>query len=179
MHYSSRVNWYVLRTRSQAEQMVTKGLRGKQIEFLNPTYQSFSKRRDRRKILTKPIFKGYLFVHLQLTAESHLEILKTLGVIQILKNSQGPVSVPDEQIENVRFLEYHVGECFHTPEFVVGERVVVREGPLTGLRGIVDRVNRSLLRVFIDAVPGSIAIEINPKQLQSENSCLFKAVTGD
>ena len=178
MHYSPNVSWYVLRTRSKAEQLVIKGLQGKQIEFLLPTYQAISKRRDRRKVLTKPIFKGYLFVRLQLTAESHLEILKTLGVIQILKNSQGPVPVPDEQIENVRLMENHVGECFHTPDFAVGERVVVLVGPLTGLCGVVDQINRRLLRVYIDAVPGAIVIEIDPKQLQSEDTGLYKVVAG-
>ena len=178
MHYFPEVCWYVLRTRSKAEELVKKGLQAKEIDLLHPTYQAISKRRDRHRVLTKPIFKGYLFVHLQLAAESHLVILKTMGVIEILKNSHGPVPVPDEQIENVRLLEHHVGECFHAPEFGVGERVVVREGPLTGLRGVVDQVNRGLLRVSIESVPGSIVVEIDPKQLQSEDSGLYMAVAG-
>ena len=86
MKYSPELSWYAVRTRSKAEQLVSNGLRAKQFELLMPTYQALSPRKDRRRILTKPIFKGYLFVRLQLNPEKHLEILKTLGVIQILKN---------------------------------------------------------------------------------------------
>ena len=98
MKYSTEHNWYAVRTRSKAEQLVFNALRAKLFEVLMPTYQAISQRKDRRIMLTKPIFRGYLFVRLQLDAEKHLEILKTLGVIQILKNSQGPLLIPGEQI---------------------------------------------------------------------------------
>ena len=109
MKYSPELSWYAVRTRSKAEQLVRNGLQAKQFELLMPTYQAVSPRKDRRRILTKPIFKGYLFVRLQINPEKHLEILKTLGVIQILKNSQGPLTIPDDQIQNMKLLENHVG----------------------------------------------------------------------
>ena len=173
MKYSPELSWYAVRTRSKAEQLVSKGLKAKQFELLMPTYQAVSPRKDRRKILTKPIFKGYLFVRLQLNPKKHLKILKTLGVIQILKNSKGPLTIPDDQIENMKLLEHHVGECFHSPEFAFGEKVVVKEGPLKGLKGTVGRVNRQMLKISIDGVPGSIMIEIDPRQLISEESGLY------
>ena len=124
MEESSEESWYVVRIRSRAERLVQVGLHRKCFEVLHPTYQSLSKRRDRQKLLTKPIFHGYMFVRVQLSPERHLELLKTQGVIGLLKNSQGPIPVPDEQIENVRKLEHHVGECFHSPDVVVGDTVL-------------------------------------------------------
>ena len=76
-------------------------------------------------------------------------------------------------------MENHVGECFYAPEFTIGERVKVREGPLAGLIGIIDEINRKLLRVCIDALPGSIVIEIDPRQLQSEESGLYKVIASN
>ena len=81
MHYCTEKSWYVLRVRSQAERLVHVGLHHKQFEVLNPTYQALSIRRDRRKILTRPIFNGYMFVRTLLNPESHLEILKTPGAV--------------------------------------------------------------------------------------------------
>ena len=84
MRYSRNLNWYAVRTRSQAEELARHGLSQKGFELLMPTYQAVSQRNDRHKILTKPIFKGYLFIRLQLDATLHLEVLKTLGVVEIL-----------------------------------------------------------------------------------------------
>ena len=81
-----------------------------------------------------------MFIRTLLNAECHLEILKTPGVVEILKSSSGPTPVSDDQIDNVRLLEKHVGECFYGTDFEVGDAVFVREGPLTGLRGVIDRM---------------------------------------
>ncbi len=166
MHYSSTENWYVLRIRTKFDQLVERALKNKKFEAFNPTYQEWSQRKDRKKLLTKPIFNGYMFLRTLMTPESHLEVLKTLGVIQFLQTSLGPTSVPDEQIHNVRLLSEHIGQCFHSPEFAEGDWVCIREGVLKGLVGQIDRVNRKLLRLSVNAVPGSIAIEVNPNHVE-------------
>ena len=149
----------------------------KHFEVLNPTYQVLSIRKDRRKVLSKPIFKGYMFFRVLLDSESHLEVLKTPGVVEILRNRNGPTQVPDEQIENVRILEKHVGDCFHGTDFVVGDAVIVREGPLTGLRGVIDRMDRKKLYIHVDAIPGSVMIEVEQHQLQLEKDSAYSLVT--
>ena len=72
MQYCTEKRWYVLRARSQAERLVHVGLHHKQFEVLNPTYQALSIRKDRRKVLTRPIFNGYMFVRTLLNAKCHL-----------------------------------------------------------------------------------------------------------
>ena len=165
MRYNKELNWYAVRTRSQAEELARHGLTQKGVQPLMPPYQAVSKRKDRQKILIKPIFKGYLFVQFQLDPRSHLEVLKTFGVVDILKNSQGPLTIPNEEIENIRILEGHVGECFDAPEIMLGEKVMVNGGPLKGLKGIVDQVQNRLIKVGIESFPVGIMIEIDPKYL--------------
>ncbi len=173
MQYCKEESWYVIRVRSQSERLVQVGLHKKHFEVLNPTFQVLSIRKDRRKVLSKPIFKGYMFFRVLLDSESHLEVLKTPGVVEILRNRNGPTPVPDEQIENVRILEKHVGDCFHGTDFVVGDAVIVREGPLTGLRGVIDRMNRKRLYIHVDAIPGSVMIEVEPHQVQLEKEAAY------
>ena len=152
------------------------GLHKKNFEVLNPTYQALSIREDRRKILSKPIFKGYMFFRALLDSESHLEVLKTPGVIEILRNRKGPTPVPDEQVENVRILEKHVGDCFHGPVLVVGDAVIVREGPLTGLRGLIDRMDHKKLYIYVDGIPGSVMIEVETHKVQLEKDTTYSIV---
>ena len=177
MQYYTEKNWYVLRVRSQAERLVHIGLQNKQFEVLNPTYQALSIRKDRRKVLTRPIFNGYMFVRSLLNPKSHLDILNTPGVVEILKSSSGPTPVPDDQVENVRLLEKHVGACFFGTDFELGDSVFVREGPLTGLRGVVDRLDNKKLHIHVDTIPGSVMIDVEPHQIQIENDTVYQLVT--
>ena len=176
MHYCTEKSWYVLRVRSQAERLVTMGLYHKHFQVLNPTYQALSLRKDRRKVLTRPIFCGYMFVRTLLNPECHLKILKTPGVIEILKSHSGPTPVPEEQIENIRLLEKHVGSCFSGADFEVGDWVLVREGPLTGLRGVIDRLDSKKLHIHVDAIPGSVMIDVEPYKVQREKDAVYHLV---
>ena len=177
MHYCPEKSWYVLRVRSQAERLVQVGLHHKQFEILNPTYQALSIRKDRRKVLTRPIFNGYMFIRTLLNPECHLEIMKTPGVVEILKSPSGPTPVPDDQVENVRLLEKHVGDCFFGTDFEVGDSVFVKEGPLTGLRGVIDRLDHKKLHIHVDAIPGSVMIVVEPHQVQLEKDTVYQLVT--
>ena len=177
MQYCTEKSWYVLRVRSQAERLVHVGLHHKQFEVLNPAYRSLSIRKDRRKMLTRPIFNGYMFIRALLNPECHLEIIKTPGVVEILKSTSGPTPVPDDQIANVRLLEKHVGDCFFSTDFEVSDAVFVREGPLTGLRGVIDRLDSKKLHIHIDAIPGSVMIDVEPHQVQLEKDELYRRVT--
>ena len=105
------------------------------------------------------------------------EILKTPGVVEILRNSCGPTPVPEDQIENVRLLEKHVGNCFFGTDFHVGDKVLVREGPLTGLKGIIDRLDHKKLHIHVDAIPGSVMINVDPNQVQIQKDSVYSIVS--
>ena len=177
MQYCKKESWYVIRVRSQTERLVSAGLHHKQFEVLNPTYQALSMRKDRKKILSRPIFNGYMFIRALLNPECHLEILKTPGVVEILKSAIGPSPVPEDQIENIRLLEKHVGDCFSGTDLNVGDTVFVREGPLTGLRGVIDRMDPKKLHIHVDAIPGSVMIIVDPHQVQLEKDTVYQLVT--
>ena len=177
MEYCREKSWYVIRVRSQSERLVQVGLHKKKIEVLNPTYQVLSIRKDRRKVLSKPIFKGYMFFRALLDSESHMEVLKTPGVVEILRNRKGPTPVPNEQVENVRILEKHVGHCFHGTDLVVGDNVIVRDGPLTGLIGVIDRMDSKKLYIYVDSIPGSVMVEVKPNQVLLEKDSEYSIVT--
>jgi transcription antitermination factor NusG len=118
-----------------------------------------------------------MFVRALLNPECHLEILKTPGVVEILKSPSGPTPVPDDQVENVRLLEKHVGDCFFGTDFKVGDSVFVKEGPLTGLRGVIDRLDCKKIHIHVDAIPGSVMINVESHQVQLEKDAVYQLVT--
>ncbi len=179
MEYCEEKRWYALRIRTKWSNKVEQSLGNKKFVTFNPTYQELSKRKDRKKLLRKPIFAGYLFIQTELNVDLHLEILKTYGVIDILKNEQGPISIPEDQIEKVRLLEEHVEKSVSLPDFSPGENVKIISGPLAGLKGVVDQVYKKRLRIYLQSIPSSINIEIDPLHLKSlEKTTLYQSVTG-
>jgi len=99
---SNHLLWYCVHTRSRHEDVVHQRLSGKNIHAFLPKMEVWSTRRDRRKKIQKALFSGYLFLHENLNAQTHWEILKTPGLVKILGNERGPQLVPDIQIESIQ-----------------------------------------------------------------------------
>lgn len=161
MHYFQGEHWYALRVKSRYEELVKKALLAKSVDSLYLTYQQESRRKDRKKILTKAFFPGYMFIKAELTAELHLEILKCIGVSTILHDSNGPVAIPDEEIENILYLKDYEGQVVHIDSGISkGKRVRVIDGPLFGLVGIVDESRKGQIRISVENIPGAVGISI-------------------
>ena len=50
------------------------------------------------------------------------------------------------------------------------------EGPLTGLRDVIDRLDRNKLHIYVDAIPGSVMIDVEPNQVQLEKDAVYSLV---
>ena len=53
----------------------------------------------------------------------------------------------------------------------------MREGPLTGLKGVIDRLDHKKLHIHVDAIPGSVMIDVEPHQVQLEKDAVYQMVT--
>ena len=127
--------WYVLHTRSRFEQVVFDGLQSKSLEAFLPKMTVMSKRRDRRKKIRVPLFPGYVFTRSDLNAHERIEIVKTIGVVRLVGNKDGPVPVPDEAINSLRIMVAGNNPVETGTRFKKGDRVMVVEGPFAGVVG--------------------------------------------
>jgi len=92
--------WYAVHTKSRHEYKAHNGLTQKNLTSFLPEMEVWSKRKDRKKKISLPLFPGYLFVEASLDNETKLAILKTPGVVRILgkKENAEPIPVPDDKI---------------------------------------------------------------------------------
>lgn len=160
-------SWYALHTKSRAENVVYDGLYKKSVEVFLPRITVPSKRRDRKKLIRVPLFPGYLFVKSDLNPTHHLEIVKTAGAVKLLGNKQGPISVPDETIESLKIIvasDQPVSTGYH---FNQGDRVLVVNGPFTGVVGIFERyAGQGRIVVFIEALSQFAAVEVDAEDVE-------------
>ncbi|MFH0772168.1 MAG: UpxY family transcription antiterminator [Candidatus Omnitrophota bacterium] len=157
------LNWYAVRTRSNYEFKVNDLLTKKSLNAFCPTILKWSRRKDRKKKIARPLFTGYLFVECFSSAEDWLEVKKTEGVVNILGSGRTPQPIPSEQIDSVRkLIDSGVNPIPH-PYLKLGDRVVVVDGSLRGAVGIFERFNdkKGTLVVSVDLLGRSIAAEVD------------------
>lgn len=157
------LNWYAVRTRSNYEFRVSYLLGKRSVSTFYPTVLKWSRRKDRKIKVARPLFPGYLFVECPANPRDWLGIKQTEGVVNILGSKASPMAIPDEQIEGVRkIIESGIDPMPH-PFLKEGERVVVVDGPMRGAVGIFNRFNdkKGTLVITVDLLGRSLAAEVD------------------
>lgn len=155
--------WYAVYTLSRHEQKANERLLKKNIETFLPMIERWSRRRDRRKRISLPLFPSYLFVRTSMDAYSHLEILKTDSVVRVLGNDGKPISIPDEQIFAIQVLMKNGIVVTSCPYLKEGMKVRVVHGPLIGVEGMLLKIQpqKHRLVLTVDLLKESVSVEID------------------
>jgi transcription antitermination factor NusG len=154
------LHWYALRTRSRHEKQVREQLETRGIEPFLPLVERWRQWKDRRKRVAFPLFPGYCFARFPLS--QRVAVLTTQGVVQILGNREGPVPVPDAEIEAVRRLVESTLPYDPHPYLTQGMQVEVIRGPLAGLRGLLLRKGtRARLVIGVRLIHQGASVELD------------------
>ncbi len=134
--------WYAIHVMSRHERKVAEKLRSRGLEVFLPEYRSRSRRKDRVKMILRPLFPGYLFVRTSLAPKQRLKIIQTPSVVRIVGINTKPHPIPDEQVESVRLLIGSTSDAKPEQNLRTGQKVMVTDGPLKGVVGVVEKTPR-------------------------------------
>jgi transcription antitermination factor NusG len=130
------------------------------VESFLPLWERWSRWKDRKKKVQFPLFPGYGFVHLELSAR--LTVLRTPGVVGFVTVAHGPAPVPAVEIEAIRTLVCGPLHYDPHPFLTEGMEVEVMRGPLAGVRGHLLRKDRSArLVISITLIRQAVGVEID------------------
>ena len=166
-HASEARRWYACRTRPRAEKQAERSLRLRGVESYLPLLEQVRQWTDRTKRVGFPLFAGYVFVRFS-PGMAH-EVLRTPGVLTIIRNDGSPAPVQDEELESIRILVAGVNAGTSLPEpaefLQEGQEVIVTEGPFGGIRGMLVE-DRSCARVVIrlSALRKALSVEL-PREI--------------
>ena len=161
--------WYACRTRARAEKQVERLLARSGVECYLPLIEQERQWVDRRKLVAFPLFPGYVFAQFTL-CQIH-EILRTPGVVTILRTNGYPSPMRDEEIDSLRLLMEGVSQTGVVPSpadyLETGQEVVVTDGPFRGMRGVLlETRGRTRVAVGLSTIRQAISINLNRAVLQ-------------
>ena len=156
--------WYALRVRPRHEDKVSEQLEAKKCEVFLPRYSERRKWADRWKVLTLPLFPGYVFCHFD--AGDRSRILATAGVIDLVRRGAEPAPIEDHEIDAIRRVVNSELKAEPYPTLACGQRVMVSGGPLDGVTGVLVQMRTSYrLVISVELLQRSVQVEIERERV--------------
>ena len=168
MSSTGEKHWYAVQTRSNCERSLTSELSAKGVRSYFPAFAELRQWSDRKQMIERAAFPGYIFVNIWDSMDERLRVLKSSGAVRILGNSKNIEPVPEREIDSIRKMLASGRECVAHPLPREGVRVRVRRGALRGVEGELVRMkNQTRLVVSIAMLSRSIAIEVDSNDVQT------------
>lgn len=155
----SEYHWYPVSTLYNAEKKAHDILLAKGIEVYMPLKKELRQWSDRKKWVYEPFIKSYLFV--RIAQQQQTEVLMTKGILRFIYFSGKITTMPDRQIEELKLLLANESDLeISDYVFEKGEEVVLKAGPLKGLRGeIVAFHSEKRFIIRIDYIGKTIVVQ--------------------
>lgn len=152
--------WYAVYTKHQHEKRSAELLIRKGVDVFLPSYRAVRQWKDRKKVLSLPLFPSYLFLRTNL--QNKLEILRTPGVFFLVENAGRACVIPDSEIEGIQKVAQSGGQLQPHPFLRCGDMVRVRRGPLAGITGLMVRVkNEYRVVLSVELLKKAVSVEID------------------
>lgn len=165
---SSNFYWYAIHVKSRHEFRALERLTSAGIEAFLPVVERLQRWKDRKKLISFPLFPGYLFVHIHKIYEEMLGVLKTQGVVRFIGMTPcEPEPVPEEQIISLKKLVESKETLDPYPYLKEGQRVRIKRGALAGVEGILaERKGQHLLVLSVDILRQGVSLKINASEVE-------------
>lgn len=160
--------WFVVWTEARAEKKVAERIAGKGMEPWVPTSTQRRRWSDRWKDVVLPLFPGYLFA--KATLASLPALLRTPGVLTVVKNGGRPAMLDQDFILSLR----RAVECPAAATeaitdreiYAIEDEIVVQDGPLSGLRGVVRQLRgKCNLVIWVEEIGRGVAFTIDERSV--------------
>ncbi len=152
-------NWFALYTKPRSEFKASQQLTGVEVEHYLPTITRLKQWSDRKKKVTEPLIRGYIFIYA--TENQRLASVEQPSIVRCVFDGGHPASIPEWQIDNIRKMLSHKSEIIVYNGIVSGTKVKIKNGPFEGVVGIVtnNEIGKSI-SISIDLLNRSVITRV-------------------
>ena len=153
--------WRVFYTFPRSEIKCEERLLNKQIEVFLPKYVDVRQWKDRKKKVTTPLFRSYIFAHVD--EIERIQVLQTHGITRCVSFGQELAEVQASEIEQLKIAQNDPKRVMLAQSWLppIGERVIVTEGPTKGLRGeVIEHRGQTYVIIRIEAIKQMLKVNV-------------------
>lgn len=155
-------NWFALYTKPRSEFRAAEQLDSSEIHYYLPTVTTLKQWSDRKKKITEPIIRGYIFI--KADERERLLALEQYSIVRCVTERGKPAVIPEWQIDNLKKMLEYEGDFFVMNGLLPGKRVKIKDGPFAGVEGIYcESENDKTISVSIDLLNRSVIAHL-PKE---------------
>jgi len=172
-HEAQPDSWFVIWTESRAEKKVEARIAALGLSPWLPTVKERHRWSDRWREVECPLFPGYLFA--RATNADWPQILRTPGVLTVVKEGGKPALLADSFVASLRDAIEREGAApeavTESVDYAPGDEVIVQEGVLRGVRGIVrERRSGRQLVLWLAEIGRGVAFTIGSALVRAARS---------
>lgn len=152
--------WYALYTKPRWEKKIDASLIKKNIESWCPLQKIERQWSDRKKIIEVPLFKSYIFVHIDLSEK--VRVLQTDGILNFVHYLGKPAVIKEEEIGLIKqyLLEKDVTISLISKEgYAESTKIRVNHGVFMGKEGTVLKNMKKKIFVKLESLGQVMVVE--------------------
>ena len=154
--------WFALYTKPRSEFKAAEQIQTAGVQLYLPTVTRLKQWSDRRKKITEPVLKGYIFIFAN--EKERIISLEQYSVVKCISERGRPAKIPEWQIENLKKMLSTQSDVIVKEGLVPGVKIRIKEGPFEGTIGVLQEIdNEKTLAVSIDLLNRSVIAHL-PKE---------------
>ncbi len=122
--------WYAVQHKPAQAHRAIANLQYQGIECFHPEIEVETIRAGRRQMKVEPLFRGYLFINLELTDPMWHKLRSTRGVVRVVSFGNRPIPIDDEIIQQI---QSGMETVENAGGIKAGDKLEILEGPFRGL----------------------------------------------
>lgn len=126
--------WYLLQCKPRQNFRAEENLCNQGFICFQPVVEVERLQSGKRRIITEPLFPGYLFIRLDCINDNWSPIRSTRGVSRLVGFTGLPLSVPDDVVETLR--QRLVEQPRIAPPLLPGDKVIIKDGAFAAIEAI-------------------------------------------
>ena len=159
-------HWYALYTKPRWEKKVHALLTGKKLESYCPLNKVTKKWSDRVKTVEEPLFKSYVFVHIN--EEEQSKVRMTAGVMNFVYWLGKPAVIPAREIETIRkFLNEYENVIAEPLQLKKDARVTIKQGLFMDHEAKVLKIEGNRVKLVIESIGYTLIASVDKKNLST------------
>lgn len=157
-------NWYVLSVQPRKECYVQQQLLAHGYQFAYPRYRKSIRHARRTRMVSRPLFPGYMFIRLDLDSDNWRLAHRVPGSIGLVKFANRPSPLPAEFVAKFIHNLDDDGTIQLNPSLKLGDRVQAIGGPFDRCMGeVVNMTDNERVKVLMSALNRKVEMTLPRK----------------